>query len=272
MSADPLAPLAELERIADTGDFMFDAADRLCVGVPARRFLHGGVAFAACIEAMERASGAPAIQVSVQFLSVGRPRDCVHLAPRIATKGNSVSQYALQATIDGTTFANAHGSFGQRGSEIIYAVLPPSGPGWEDSAPFSVVYLLSTRIEKLFEFRLAAGEVPDRSDWAGSGGKDIAFWIRPRSGQPIGRPLLAVIADLVPIALHGALGRLASGTSLDNAIRFVTSMETDRVLVKVVVDAVHGGFAHLRTHLFASDGQLLAVASQSLILRLWDQL
>ena len=272
MSADALAPLAELEAIAGTADFGFDAADRLCVGVPARRFLHGGVAFAACIEAMERATALPAIQVSAQFLSVGRPGDRVLLAPRISVKGKTVNQCVLQATIGKEAFVAAQGSFGHRASEIAHAIHPPSVRSWDDSIPHSVVYLLSTRIERLFEFRLAAGEVPDRSGWVGPGGQNIAFWIKPRNGKPLDRMLLAVIADLAPIALHGALGRLASGNSLDNAIRFVAPTDAGRVLVRVVVDGVRGGFAHLAAHLFAPDGQLLAVASQSVILRLWDKL
>lgn len=272
MSENQPSPLAELERIAGTDEFVFVAADRLCVGVPARRFLHGGVAFAACIEAMERVAAVPAIQVSAQFLSVGRPGDRVCLAPKLVVKGNTVSQCSLQAMIDDEGFATAQGSFGLRSSEIAHSVRPPPVRSWDDSTPRSVVYLLSTRIEKLFEFRLAGGEIPDRSDWTGSGGKDIAFWIRPRDGQPVRRMRLAVIADLAPIALHGALGRLASGNSLDNAIRFVAPVETDQVLASVVVDSVRDGFAHLATHLFGSDGQLLAVASQSVILRLWDRL
>ena len=67
-----LQPLADLD--PDGAAFAFDAADRLCVGVPSRRFLHGGVMFAACVDAMERVTGLPAIQVAAQFLLVGKPR------------------------------------------------------------------------------------------------------------------------------------------------------------------------------------------------------
>ena len=265
-----LSPLATLEPAGE--GFEFDAVDRLCVGVPARRFLHGGVAFAACVEALERATGLPAIQVSAQFLSFGQPGDRVRLEPELAAEGRTVRQARLSASIGGRPFVIAHGAFGWRESEVAYRPPPPDLARWEDSEPRSVVHLLSTRIEKLFEFRLAAGEVPASSAWKGSGGKRIAFWIRPRGGKPVGRLMLAMIADLAPVALHGALGRLASGTSLDNAIRYVERGETDTVLCAVTVEAVGGGFSHLTTRQFAPDGRLLAVATQSQILRLWDKL
>lgn len=265
-----LHPLAILEQRDDA--YEFDAADRLCVGIPSRRFLHGGVLFASMVDAMERVSGRPAIQVSAQFLSIGRPRDRVRLEPRLVADGRSFRQAVLSASVRGQPLALAQGSFGRREGDIDYGIRMPGVASWEDSEPRSVVYLLSMRIEKLYEFRLADGEIPETSEFQGAGGRTIAFWIKPRGGMPVDRLLLAVIADFAAIALHGALGRLASGSSLDNSIRYVCDRETDKVLCTVEVDGVQNGLCHITTRLFAADGPLLAVATQSMILRLWDGL
>ena len=68
----------------------------------------------------------------------------------------------------------------------------------------------------------------------------------------------------------GCSGRDAGGNSLDNSIRFHRVVETRWLLCDVQIHGVANGFAHGRMHIFAETGELIATASQSLILRLWD--
>ena len=82
---------------------------------------------------------------------------------------------------------------------------------------------------------------------------------------------LAVLGDHVPGGISQALGLRAGGNSLDNTLRVVTSVPTDWVLAALRVHAVHGGFGHGLAHLWAEDGTLLATASQSLIVRFWEE-
>jgi len=42
---------------------------------------------------------------------------------------------------------------------------------------------------------------------------------------------------------------------------------TDWVLCDIRITGVHGGFGHGAMHLYAQDGELMATASQSLIVR-----
>ena len=46
-------------------------------------------------------------------------------------------------------------------------------------------------------------------------------------------------------------------------------MPTDWVLLDIRIQAVHGGFGHGAVLLWAETGQLLAIASQSTIVRFW---
>ena len=98
----------------------------------------------------------------------------------------------------------------------------------------------------------------------------VVLWSRPKEGYAIDSSMLAIIADFVPSAIGNAIGRNAGGNSLDNTIRFRRVVPTDWVLCDIRIHAVHGGFGHGRMHLFAQDGELMASASQSVILRIHD--
>jgi acyl-CoA thioesterase len=96
------------------------------------------------------------------------------------------------------------------------------------------------------------------------------MWLKPKGGLPIDAGMLAIIADHVPSGIGNALGMSGGGNSLDNTIRFVRMVPTEWVLCEVRINGVHGGFAHGSMHLFAQTGELIAVASQSMIVRVRD--
>jgi acyl-CoA thioesterase len=94
------------------------------------------------------------------------------------------------------------------------------------------------------------------------------MWVSPRDESvPVDRIALGVMADFLPSGVGNALGTNAGGNSLDNTIRFGTLVPTRWVLADIRIHAVAQGFVHGRVHLFAETGELLATASQSMILR-----
>jgi acyl-CoA thioesterase-2 len=66
-----------------------------------------------------------------------------------------------------------------------------------------------------------------------------------------------------PSRWHHALGIRGGGTSLDNTVRIVRPVATQRV------HAVDHGFGHGLAPMFAEGGTLLATASQSCTMRFW---
>jgi acyl-CoA thioesterase II len=88
--------------------------------------------------------------------------------------------------------------------------------------------------------------------------------------QAVDPTLLAIMADHAPSGIGSALGRGTGGNSLDNTIRFFGRVETEWVLRDIQIDAAHGGFAHGAVRLFAQNGRLMALASQSMIPRIGD--
>jgi acyl-CoA thioesterase len=97
------------------------------------------------------------------------------------------------------------------------------------------------------------------------------LWARSREGFAIDSAMLAILADLVPQGVGVALGQNAGGNSLDNTLRIRRIVPTDWVLCDIRISAVFGGFAHGAISLFAQDGELMATASQSLIVRVRER-
>ncbi|HTE80601.1 MAG TPA: hypothetical protein VK634_07925, partial [Reyranella sp.] len=83
--------------------------------------------------------------------------------------------------------------------------------------------------------------------------------------------MLAVMADFVPSGIGNALGQNAGGNSLDNTLRIRRIVPTEWVLCDIRILGVHGGFGHGAMYLFAQDGELMATASQSLIVRVREK-
>jgi acyl-CoA thioesterase len=117
------------------------------------------------------------------------------------------------------------------------------------------------------EMRIAQG----RWGWSEAGPPPedgrLVMWLRPKEDTPIDASMLAIMADHVPSGIGNALGMSGGGSSLDNTIRFVRAIETDWVLCEVRISGISGGFAHGSMYLFARSGELMAVASQSMIVR-----
>lgn len=98
----------------------------------------------------------------------------------------------------------------------------------------------------------------------------LLLWAKALEDMPVDAAQLAIFADLVPAGVATAFGRKAGGNSLDNTLRIMELVPTRWVLCEVAVSAVRRGFAHGEIRMFAEDGTLMGVGSQSLVMRLLD--
>lgn len=240
----------------------------LCIGASADPFLFGGSGFASCIAAMERITERPAIFAMVQFVDKGRCDEIIEFAPEQSYGTGSIQQCRLAARIADRPFAYLVGAVGQRADTSHHqGIRAPAVPFPENCTERSVARQLSSNLNSLFEFRLAQGQLPDQRDWTGDGSRDVAYWIRKRSGAAMQRPDFPVIADFASLALPSALGRHASGTSLDNMIRFAADSDEEWVLACMQLASLQQGVAHVNTQLYSVTGSVLAIASQSMLMR-----
>jgi acyl-CoA thioesterase len=245
----------------------------LCVGPPGRAFMFGGVGMGAAIAALERTRGRPVIWATAQYLSYARPPSVVDLDVRIAANGKHTTQARVTAHVGDTEILTVNAALGSRpeGERLQWAhppVAPPPETCEESTRWRSDVADLHSQIE----VRIVHGE-HGRTIGAAAPSADgrLVLWIRPRGGQVVDSAMLAIMADHVPSAIGPALGRDAGGNSLDNTIRFMDIVPTSWVLCDVTIIGVDRGIGHGAMRLFSEDGRLLAIASQSLIVRLRDK-
>jgi len=78
---------------------------------------------------------------------------------------------------------------------------------------------------------------------------------------------LAIIADYMPSALGNALGRVVHCTSIDNTIRFASLAASEWILCDNRIEYIGNGFGYGTVNMWSETGELLATASQSMILR-----
>lgn len=263
------SPFLDLERVRDSSTWRVDVPEHLCVGNPGHQFLFGGFTLAACTQALEEATdGEPVVNITCQFLSFAQPGQNLEFIPEFSGKGQ-VRQAMVEVRADGKPVARAMASVGSRrgtGAEHQF-VTPFSAPPPQDCAERSVARRMSSNMQKLFEFRLVSGELPDSSEWTCTPVDSTRFWLRARAGKAASRPLLAMMGDFLANAIPGASGRAASGTSLDNTVRFVSPSAGQWVLCDARIQWIGNGFLHGQLTMQDEEGKLLAIASQSMLLR-----
>jgi acyl-CoA thioesterase len=243
----------------------------ICVGPRDKLFLFGGVGLAAALAAAERTTKRPTIWATSQYLSYARPGAIVDFDVREVTVGNAISQVRVSAHIGDKEILSVNAALGEREGLSDQWLAMPDVPAPEACEPVKHWRGIDESVNARIEMRVAHGRYPTR-DFVGGRGEDgrLMLWMRPLQGHAITRELLAVMADFVSSANTSAIGKRAGGNSLDNTIRFGKLAPTEWVLCDIRVEAIVSGITHGVMHLFNQRGELLASASQSLILRIHE--
>ncbi|HEX3426060.1 MAG TPA: acyl-CoA thioesterase [Acidimicrobiales bacterium] len=232
------------------------------------RFLFGGAGLAAGVAAMEHASGRPTVWASAQYLSYAPTGSVVDFAVNLAVVGHQTTQARAIGRVNGKEILTVNAALGRRDLDAEGTwVAPPDVPGPEASSGRKLRPDFSGTVMERVEIRLALGRQFEELDGTPGDGR-CAFWARLPGQLEPSSAWLAVLGDYVPSGVAQALGRLSIGNSLDNTIRVVRLVPSEWILCDIHIQAIANGFGHGRGHLWAEDGTLLGVASQSVIVRL----
>jgi acyl-CoA thioesterase len=118
------------------------------------------------------------------------------------------------------------------------------------------------------EVRVAKGMMLE--DMTGeAGGPDSALWARVPGHLTPSAATLAIFGDYVSGGVSQPLGRRSMGRSLDNTLRVAQLKSTEWVLCDIRIHALINGYAQGVAFLWSQEGDLLATASQSFVVRLW---
>jgi len=233
--------------------------------------LFGGAALGASIAVLERVTGRPLVWATAQYLQFANPPSVVDLEVNEVVRGHSSSQARVLGHVDGDEIFTVVAALGQRSLdwEDEWAVRPEV-PSIDDSPPRVVPAHQRGTIGDRLEVRLASARELDELDGTPGDGRS-ALWVRLPEKLEATAATLAILGDYVPFGISQAAGRRARSNSIDNTLRMVRVHPTEWVLADIRVQAVADGFGHGIVHLWAEDGTLLATASQSTIVREWQE-
>lgn len=241
----------------------------ICVGPPDGLFMFGGVGLASAVSALERTTGRPLIWATAQYLGFARPGSVVDIDVWTPVEGKYNTQAKTKGHVADKEIISVSAALGARPSELSGQwVVRPQVPPPEDCEVSSHWRTTTNGLHSRMEVRLARGQLG--SVRVGNPELDgrTQLWARSREGFAIDASMLAIIADFAPQGIAGALGKTAGGNSLDNTLRIRRIVPTEWVLCDLQISGVYGGFGHGEMHLYAQDGELMATASQSLIVRI----
>jgi len=240
---------------------------KLCTG---HGFLFGGCGLAAAVTALEATTGRPLVWATAQYLSYARHPCVLDLDIVVPVAGRHNTQARALGQVGDKEIFTVNAALGSRSLGItgqwaeMPAVPPPAdcplAPRFADS---------DGTIHDQVEIRIASGRI-NRDGTPSPDGRS-ALWIRLPAELERSAAGLALVADWVPSGIGQALGRWAGGNSLDNTIRILEPVPTDWVLCDIHIHGIAKGFGHGVVLQWAEDGRLMAIGSQSLIVRLHDE-
>ncbi len=264
--------LFDLQSTHNPNRYYLPVEDKLSVGPPGNLFLFGGVGLASSICAIEQTTGRPTVWAAAQYLSYARVGEIVDYDVLVPVSGKYNTQARVVGHVGDREIFTVNAALGERPSEYSaqWAEKPEVVPPEECA---QVDHWTEDRddLHGRIDVRVVKGRYGEERMKGGlSEDGHVVLWARMREDLPMTSSALAVMADFVPSAIGNAIGRDAGGNSLDNTIRIRKIVDTDWVLLDIRIHGVHNGFAHGRMHLFAENGELMASASQSVILRIRD--
>jgi acyl-CoA thioesterase-2 len=226
-------------------------------------FLFGGCGLGAAISALEGATGRPVVWATAQYLSFARPGTILDVDVTVAVSGRQTTQARAVGHVGGTEILTVNAALGSRDflESGQWAVRPDVPPPDECPARETQPHVGDSILSRLDQRWALPG---------GTGDGRCAVWSRMPDLLKVSAPALAVLGDYVPLGLGVTLDHDVASNSLDNTVRVANIVPTEWVLLDIRVDAVSNGFGHGQVHLWAEDGTLMATASQSALIRLWQ--
>ena len=230
------------------------------------RFLFGGCGLGAAIAALEGTTERPIVGATAQYLSFAKVDSVVDIDVTIAVDGRATTQARAVAHVGGTEIITVNAALGLRDdpTELVHG------------APPDVLSPGECPVRERFGDAADAMDSRMEQRWALPPGADsptvlepgrVAVWTRMPDLLEPSAASLAVLGDYVPMGISFTSDRAKSATSLDNTIRVVNTVPSEWYLLDIRVDGVRRGFGHGAIHIWAEDGSLCAIGSQSCIVR-----
>ncbi|MFT6517163.1 MAG: acyl-CoA thioesterase [Candidatus Azotimanducaceae bacterium] len=231
-----------------------------------RGSLFGGVGLAAGVIALQQATDKPIIWATGQYLSITQQPAMLDLEVLLPAIGRNVTQGRVVGHLGDKEIITILGACGARPNvaQGMWQTMPDA-PAPHDCEP--VAHDPETDSLHLHvDVRVARGMYGFSGTGTPSGDDRSMLWVRmPEVEHDAGA--LAIIADYMPSALGNALGNVTSCTSIDNTIRFANMVPSEWILCDNRIEFIGNGFGYGSVNMWSQSGEMLATASQSMIVR-----
>jgi acyl-CoA thioesterase len=232
-------------------------------------FLFGGCGLGAALVALEEAAGRPTIWATAQYLSYAPTHSLVEWEVTLAVIGGRVTQGRAVGSVGDREILTVNAALGKGTVDLSGIwVEPPVVPAPEDCPPRFLPEIFRDTIMDKIDVRVAKGMLIEEIN-VESASPDSALWARVPGHLTPSAATLAIFGDYVSGGASQALGRRSMGRSLDNTLRVAQLKPTEWVLCDIRMHALIHGCAQGVAYLWSQDGELLATASQSFVVRLW---
>lgn len=235
------------------------------------QFLFGGCGLGAALVALEEATGRPTVWATAQYVSYAPTGATIDIDVEIQAQGGRITQARAVASEGDREVLNVTAALGSSTLEVggVWVEMPEV-PAPDLCPPRRLPDEVRNSIFEHVETRVAKGRTFEEIDGT-PGQPDSALWARVPGHLEPSAALLAIFGDYVSGGVAHPLGQRVMGRSLDNTIRMVQLEETEWVLLDIRMDALVAGFAQGMAYMWSERGTLLATASQSLSIKLWDR-
>jgi acyl-CoA thioesterase len=222
--------------------------------------LFGGTGIAVMVATMEAETNRDALWTTVQYAGTAELGTRVDCRVEELARGKRTSQVRMTASVGDDVVLAAVGATGAARADAIEAQMPtmPTMPPPEEGIEWAHMPEGLRRAPSWLELA-EMRHVPEGA----------AIWARMRSGLHT-RATMAFLADMVPSSVVRAAGRMGGGTSLDNSVRFGRLVPAEWILLDMDPWFATGGYLHGAARVWAEDGALLGVASQTASAILWE--
>ncbi len=251
---------------ATAARFTFDVVEHLC---RIDGLLYGGAAIGASMTVAAELTGRPTLWMTTQFVSSVTRGATVTVDVEVLAAGRRTSQVRVTGTApDGSVVFASLGAAGVHKPDGLTgnfdAAPTVASPG--DAAGIDLAVPPEPR-----GFAVAVeSRQPALSHHPDAGAGRECLWLRRRDGEPLTAAVVAYLADLVPSSVARAAGRIGGGTSLDNTFRIGTWVDSEWVLLDLRPHFAVGGDGTGTSQLWREWGELLAQASQTASMVLFD--
>ena len=216
--------------------------------------LYGGTGVAVLIATAEAETGRDALWSTVQFVGSAEVGERIECRLEVLAQGRRTSQVRLTASVGDRLVLAGIGSTGIHRDDAVEGQMPamPEVPGPDEATAWGRHH--GSGWMQHAELRQAT--------------ESGSMWARSLVGSHT-RATIAFIADMVPTSVVRAVGLVGGGTSLDNSVRFGRLVDTEWVLLDMDPWLASGGYLHGGARIWAEDGTLVGVASQTAAAMAW---